>query len=193
MGSVSVDTVDCDRNHNRENRTKGGKDLERETGIEPATSSLGSWRSTAELLPLNLIDFIDPSANGLRVSAAGSRSTTDDDMSVPAGTNHVIVRPQQAVGQFPSTSSLGLNDDGICLTSTPLLRLAVTRPNEKMEGQHWFFRFILSPLRFFISPSAAVRACTPFCPLVRLPPAHSSPAEFPSRQMPLGAWRACRG
>ena len=27
------------------------KVLERETGIEPATSSLGSWRSTAELLP----------------------------------------------------------------------------------------------------------------------------------------------
>ena len=25
--------------------------LERETGIEPVTSSLGSWRSTAELLP----------------------------------------------------------------------------------------------------------------------------------------------
>jgi hypothetical protein len=31
------------------------EDLERETGIEPATSSLGSWRSTAELLPLNLV------------------------------------------------------------------------------------------------------------------------------------------
>src|SRR3984957_5617115 len=28
--------------------------MERETGIEPATSSLGSWRSTAELLPLRL-------------------------------------------------------------------------------------------------------------------------------------------
>ena len=27
------------------------KSMERETGIEPATSSLGSWRSTAELLP----------------------------------------------------------------------------------------------------------------------------------------------
>src|ERR1700758_4410502 len=27
------------------------KKMERETGIEPATSSLGSWRSTAELLP----------------------------------------------------------------------------------------------------------------------------------------------
>ena len=27
--------------------------MERETGIEPATSSLGSWHSTAELLPLN--------------------------------------------------------------------------------------------------------------------------------------------
>ncbi len=30
---------------------KVGQNLERETGIEPATSSLGSWRSTAELLP----------------------------------------------------------------------------------------------------------------------------------------------
>ena len=28
------------------------KRMERETGIEPATSSLGSWHSTAELLPL---------------------------------------------------------------------------------------------------------------------------------------------
>jgi hypothetical protein len=26
--------------------------MERETGIEPVTSSLGSWRSTSELLPL---------------------------------------------------------------------------------------------------------------------------------------------
>ncbi len=26
-------------------------ELERETGIEPATSSLGSWHSTTELLP----------------------------------------------------------------------------------------------------------------------------------------------
>src|SRR6266849_6265201 len=29
--------------------------VERETGIEPVTSSLGSWRSTAELLPLNFV------------------------------------------------------------------------------------------------------------------------------------------
>ncbi len=28
-------------------------EMERETGIEPVTSSLGSWRSTAELLPLS--------------------------------------------------------------------------------------------------------------------------------------------
>jgi hypothetical protein len=27
--------------------------LERETGVEPATSSLGSWHSTTELLPLD--------------------------------------------------------------------------------------------------------------------------------------------
>ena len=26
--------------------------MERETGVEPATSSLGSWHSTTELLPL---------------------------------------------------------------------------------------------------------------------------------------------
>ena len=30
-----------------------GKILERATGIEPATSSLGSWHSTAELRPLS--------------------------------------------------------------------------------------------------------------------------------------------
>jgi hypothetical protein len=30
----------------------GGATLERETGFEPATSSLGSWHSTPELLPL---------------------------------------------------------------------------------------------------------------------------------------------
>jgi hypothetical protein len=29
----------------------GGKKLERATGVEPATSSLGSWHSTAELRP----------------------------------------------------------------------------------------------------------------------------------------------
>ena len=28
--------------------------LERETGLEPATSSLGSWHSTTELLPHSL-------------------------------------------------------------------------------------------------------------------------------------------
>jgi hypothetical protein len=28
--------------------------LERETGVEPATSSLGSWHSTTELLPLTV-------------------------------------------------------------------------------------------------------------------------------------------
>jgi hypothetical protein len=36
--------------------------FERETGIEPATSSLGSWHSTAELLPqkicINIIFYM---------------------------------------------------------------------------------------------------------------------------------------
>ena len=36
----------------RNEESEQPKTMERETGIEPATSSLGSWRSTAELLPL---------------------------------------------------------------------------------------------------------------------------------------------
>ena len=41
---------------NRSSRFRGTRErrLERETGIEPATSSLGSSRSTAELLPRQL-------------------------------------------------------------------------------------------------------------------------------------------
>jgi hypothetical protein len=31
--------------------------MERETGLEPATSSLGSWHSTTELLPRSLLFF----------------------------------------------------------------------------------------------------------------------------------------
>ncbi len=40
--------------------------LERETGLEPATSSLGSWHSTTELLPLALLFFYLPVFKGLR-------------------------------------------------------------------------------------------------------------------------------
>ena len=32
--------------------------MERETGVEPATSSLGSWHSTTELLPLRSLDQV---------------------------------------------------------------------------------------------------------------------------------------
>ena len=46
-----------------------GSRMERETGIEPATSSLGSWRSTAELLPLTLPER---SLARLGISPAGS-------------------------------------------------------------------------------------------------------------------------
>ena len=44
-GTQTVPTI-------RLNRSKLLEKMERETGIEPATSSLGSWHSTAELLPL---------------------------------------------------------------------------------------------------------------------------------------------
>ena len=40
------------RKRNRQGARGLEKELERETGIEPATSSLGSLRSTPELLPL---------------------------------------------------------------------------------------------------------------------------------------------
>jgi hypothetical protein len=33
------------------------ENMERETGLEPATSSLGSWHSTTELLPLACFFF----------------------------------------------------------------------------------------------------------------------------------------
>jgi hypothetical protein len=33
--------------------------MERETGVEPATSSLGSWHSTTELLPPGEGDLLD--------------------------------------------------------------------------------------------------------------------------------------
>jgi hypothetical protein len=38
--------------------------MERETGLEPATSSLGSWHSTAELLPHSFV------FNDLRLSVS---------------------------------------------------------------------------------------------------------------------------
>ena len=40
--------------------------LERETGLEPATSSLGSWHSTTELLPLAFLIFYLPVFKGLK-------------------------------------------------------------------------------------------------------------------------------
>src|SRR3989344_2527314 len=47
------------------------ENMERETGIEPATSSFGSWRSTAELLPL--YNAACRSLAPLGISAAGFR------------------------------------------------------------------------------------------------------------------------
>ena len=46
--------------------------VERETGIEPATSSLGSWRSTAELLPLTN-EILRVLRGRLGISTVGSK------------------------------------------------------------------------------------------------------------------------
>ncbi len=48
--------------------------LERETGIEPATSSLGSWHSTAELLPL--IKLFDAKELSASQTASGNNRVT---------------------------------------------------------------------------------------------------------------------
>ena len=48
--------------------------MERETGIEPATSSLGSWRSTAELLPLEAQQSHDSTSVVSLVTSAKARS-----------------------------------------------------------------------------------------------------------------------
>jgi hypothetical protein len=47
--------------------------MERETGIEPVTSSLGSWRSTAELLPLRRGIRVSPRGTGLNKDPTQSR------------------------------------------------------------------------------------------------------------------------
>ena len=46
------------------------REMERETGIEPVTSSLGSWRSTAELLPLDSLNLTQHSASRFDGKAA---------------------------------------------------------------------------------------------------------------------------
>ena len=48
--------------------------MERETGIEPATSSLGSWRSTAELLPLRTARRLRRLYAGAAMSSSRRRS-----------------------------------------------------------------------------------------------------------------------
>ena len=46
--------------------------LERETGLEPATSSLGSWHSTTELLPLDSTTRTYQNTAGMSTSATAA-------------------------------------------------------------------------------------------------------------------------
>lgn len=60
--------------------------LERETGIEPATSSLGSWRSTAELLPLVTSNITHRRHSDLDEQAVRDRSpATPELLPAPGG------------------------------------------------------------------------------------------------------------
>src|ERR1700693_456553 len=61
--------------------------MERETGIEPATSSLGSWRSTAELLPLSEITL------GFRLRGQGrARQEANQSLAPDADGNNLLMR-----------------------------------------------------------------------------------------------------
>ncbi len=62
--------------------------MERETGIEPVTSSLGSWRSTAELLPLKRGIRVSPRGTGLNKDAPSLGAP--DAADCPMGCRYVI-------------------------------------------------------------------------------------------------------
>jgi len=70
--------------------------MERETGIEPATSSLGSWRSTAELLPLGLSSL----AQSLPPRKPGRQSAGHGFSRADPGTNKKGLQPLE----FPSAA-----------------------------------------------------------------------------------------
>ncbi len=51
--------------------------MERETGVEPATSSLGSWHSTTELLPRSFVFLQLPETKGLSHQSRQSIQSTE--------------------------------------------------------------------------------------------------------------------
>ena len=51
--------------------------MERETGLEPATSSLGSWHSTTELLPLSFVSNYLPETKCLSPWSRQSIQSTE--------------------------------------------------------------------------------------------------------------------
>ena len=60
--------------------------MERETGLEPATSSLGSWHSTTELLPRSVPSPRPTLAVRLLRSARTHRRTKQQKRTLPSGT-----------------------------------------------------------------------------------------------------------
>ena len=64
--------------------------MERETGIEPATSSLGSWRSTAELLPLSYREIITQRTEAQHCEARGGTRVIPSSQELPVVNQKVI-------------------------------------------------------------------------------------------------------
>ena len=82
--------------------------MERETGIEPVTSSLGSWRSTAELLPLARtdpslrLDFVSglPASLTLRLTPANRLKIRQQVQNItPASEQHNPLEFRQHFGK----------------------------------------------------------------------------------------------
>src|SRR5262249_44539533 len=59
--------------------------MERETGIEPATSGLGSLRSTAELLPRRRRSYLSPVLAEANQTIRPAQNSTAQRISAPHG------------------------------------------------------------------------------------------------------------
>jgi hypothetical protein len=147
--------------------------MERETGIEPATSSLGSWRSTAELLPL-----------GRRTKLAyhhrfapTTATTFSVDSSTRAGTGAVFIRfrrSEPAPKIRFAESELGSGWDGAPLN----------REREACQFLAWANRKPSSPEPYPYQPLALRNVPLPFWP--------RATGYTSSRQLPVARTGSCQ-
>ena len=74
--------------------------MERETGIEPATSSLGSWHSTAELLPQSVTDLF-------RLASRRAEFKGDSNIHGPARQSSDVYSEEEPAGDESAAAGEG--------------------------------------------------------------------------------------